>query len=101
LPRSGFVQTRYNKNGQEVARIQYYHQIATDPSSLTTNDLIETGEKIRNTEKDKATYRVLDAIGLERFVLNAEGCVTEKIYDATPHRVTHEIEYAVKIENPE
>lgn len=95
------VETRYNLNSQEIANIQYYTAITGDFKSLTTAQLMTQCAAIRDKTKDKAIYRVLDALGQEVFIIGADGSVTQKIYHSTLHKVNAEIKYATKIENPE
>lgn len=102
LNRKGAItETRYNLNAQKIATIHYYTTISNDPSALNTETLITICAAIRNKTKDKATYRVLDALGQEIFIIEACGAVTQKFYYSTQNKVNLEIQYATKITDPE
>lgn len=102
LNRSGAVtETRYDLNAQKIATLQYYTPITGDPSTLTIASVTTQCAAIRDKTKDKARYRVLDALGQEIFIITAEGAVTQKFYYSTPHTVNAEIQYAIKVVDAE
>ncbi|HLB56530.1 MAG TPA: hypothetical protein VJK30_04295 [Coxiellaceae bacterium] len=95
------VESRYNLNKEKIASIRYYASIDNDPTTLTTSLLETKCKDIRQTNLDKASYRVLDPAGQEVFIINADGSVIQKCYHSTLHIVNHEIKYANVITNPE
>ncbi|MCX7121331.1 MAG: hypothetical protein NTZ67_06110 [Gammaproteobacteria bacterium] len=102
INRAGAVtETRYDLNNNKTGAVQYYHLLQTDFSTATTEALAIQCAQIRNLEKDKATFRVLDSEGQEVFVFNSDGSVTQKFYYSTLHTVNSEIKYAERVTNPE
>ncbi|MDP1573691.1 MAG: polymorphic toxin type 46 domain-containing protein [Coxiellaceae bacterium] len=92
------TELRYNKNGEKIASIQYVNFISLvdlNFETLTTEALIQKkAVGLRNTKKDKSTFRILDALGQERFIIHSDGSVVEKRYNGFPNAVTTEIQYA-------
>src|SRR3990167_6383206 len=101
INRAGAVtESRFNLNGDKIASLQYATAISDDPTTLTTALLISKCEAIANRSEERASFSVLDAIGQEIFVINADGVIIQKFYDAKPHVVTREIKYATRVLNP-
>ncbi len=102
INRAGAVtETRYNKKCEKTASLAYYTAMTANPTTLTTAQLITQCALIRNTEKDRATYRILDANGQEVFIIHADGSVIQKCYYSTLHKANVEIKYDTIIADPE
>ncbi|EKD77197.1 MAG: hypothetical protein ACD_42C00444G0001, partial [uncultured bacterium] len=95
------VEKRYDLDGREIACIAYGTLITGDFSTLATADLIKQCAAIGNKTKDRATFRVLDAVGQERFIIRPNGAVIEKRFFATRNTVSVEINYATVLTDAE
>src|SRR3990167_9472305 len=94
------TETRYDLNNIKIGLIQYYNPLSTI-SNLSTETLETQCAQIRNLEKDKATFQILDSEGQVVFIFNPDGSVIQQFYYSTPHVVNAEIKYATLILNPE
>jgi len=101
VTRAGYVvENRYDRAGNKTAEIQYGLPLSKSEFASTA-EIINACQAIRHPEKDRATFRILDACAQEIFVIYGDGTVIEKQYHSAIHRVNTEIKYALKNKNAE
>ena len=98
----GIVQeTFYDLAGRRVGTTCYMDHIAvTNIDSLHTLEIEKRVEIARNVAEDQTVYYILDAAGQERFIIDAEGYVTEQRFNPMG-QVIEKIIYANRVTQPQ